>query len=140
MRRYIPGLALIAVLVALATVGVGATTAPTAEASTTLSVKDWPAGKKAWTVVLLSTTSRTQAKALARKARAKGVPAGTLFTSRYQGMSNGLRMVWAGRFGTEDEAYAAADRYSAKGFTGESVEYVRENGSVESGDDGSSSR
>jgi uncharacterized membrane protein YgcG len=102
-------------------------------------VQEWPAGKKAYSVILLSTTSKDEAEALARKARAKGVPAGILDTSKYKNLSDGLWMVWAGRFGTEDEAYAAADGYSAKGFTGESVEYIREKGSGDSSGDGSSS-
>jgi hypothetical protein len=100
-------------------------------------VEEWPAGKKAYSVILLSTTSKDEAEALARKARAKGVPAGILETSKYKNLSDGLWMVWAGRFGTEDEAYAATDGYSAKGFTGESVEYVREKGSEDSSDNGS---
>lgn len=102
-------------------------------------VQEWPAGKKAYTVILLSTTSKDEAEALARKARAKGVPTGILDTSKYKNLSDGLWMVWAGRFGTEDEAYSAADAYSAKGFTGESVEYIREKGSEDSSSNGSGS-
>lgn len=93
----------------------------------------WPADKKGWTVVLLSTTSKDEANALALKARDKGVPAGILSSDTYKNLSAGLWIVWAGRFGTEDEAYSAATTYSGKGFDGESVEYIRKKASDDSG-------
>ena len=81
-----------------------------------------PEDKKGWTVILLSTTSKDEATALALKARDKGVPAGILQSDTYKNLSSGLWMVWAGRFGSENEAYSAATTYSGKGFDGESVE------------------
>ena len=85
----------------------------------------WPEDKKGWTVILLSTTSKDEANALALKAREKGVPAGILQSDTYKNLSSGLWMVWAGRFATENEAYSAATTYSGKGYDGESVEYIR---------------
>jgi SPOR domain len=85
----------------------------------------WPVGKKAWTVILLSTTSKDEASELALKARKKGVPAGILQSDEYKNLSSGLWYVWAGRFATDDEAFAAATGYARKGWNGESVEYIR---------------
>ena len=94
----------------------------------------WPETKKAYTVILLSTTSKDEASALARKAKDKGVkPVGILSSDTYKNLSSGLWLVWAGQFPTEDAAYAAADGYAAKGFQGESVEYIRKKGTDDSG-------
>lgn len=101
------------------TSGTPTTPAPPPEAEA------WPEGKKAWTVILLSTTSKDEANELALKARKDGVPAGILKSDDYKNLSSGLWMVWAGRFGSEDEAFNAATDYSSKGYDGESVEYVR---------------
>jgi hypothetical protein len=94
----------------------------------------WPEDKKGWTVILLSTTSKDEATELALKARDKGVPAGILQSDTYKNLSSGLWMVWAGRFGSENEAYSAATTYSGKGYDGESVEYVRKKAADDSGD------
>jgi len=97
----------------------------------------WPEDKKGWTVILLSTTSKDEATQLALKARGKGVPAGILQSDTYKNLSSGLWMVWAGRFGSENEAYSAATTYSGKGFDGESVEYIRKKAADNTGSDGS---
>jgi hypothetical protein len=102
---------------------------------------EWPSTKKAWTVVLLTTTSKDDASDLAIKARDDGVPAGILQSDNYKNLSSGLWLVWAGRFGTEDEAYAAATGYAGKGYDGESVEYIRRKAADDTGsgtDNGSS--
>jgi hypothetical protein len=109
------------------------TPAPPPEAET------WPDGKKAYTVVLLSTTSKDEANALALKARKKDIPAGILQSDKYKNLSSGLWLVWAGTFGTEDEAYAAATDYSGKGYNGESVEYIRLKSSTDTSGDGTTS-
>jgi hypothetical protein len=96
----------------------------------------WPEGKKAWTVVLLSTTSKDEANDLALKARKDGVPAGILQSDDYKSLSSGLWMVWAGHFSDENGAYAAAEEYGSKGYNGESVEYIRTKGSDDSSDSG----
>jgi hypothetical protein len=110
--------------------GGGGSTTPAAppEAET------WPDGKKAWTVVLLSTTSKSEANDLALKARKDGVPAGILQSDNYKSLSSGLWLVWAGHFATEDAAYSGANDYTAKGYNGESVEYIRAKGDTSGGD------
>lgn len=102
---------------------------------------EWPSTKKGWTVVLLTTTSKDDASDLAIKARDDGVPAGILQSDNYKNLSSGLWLVWAGRFGTEDEAYAAATGFAGKGYDGESVEYIRRKAADDTGsgtDNGSS--
>jgi cell division septation protein DedD len=102
------------------------TPAPPPEAQT------WPEGKKAWTVVLLSTTSKDEATALALKARKDGVPAGILQSDTYKNLSSGLWLVWAGRFSDENAAYVGAEDFRSRGYDGESVEYIRKKGTTDS--------
>jgi hypothetical protein len=94
----------------------------------------WNSSKKGWTVVLLSTTSKSEATQLAKRLRKRKFLAGILSTDRFKNLGSGLWMVWAGRFSSEDLAYAAASSYSRLGYDGEAVEYIRARG-LDSGSD-----
>jgi len=94
-------------------------------AATPAPVARWPVQTKAYTVVLLSATSKSQAEKFARKAKAKGIEAGILDGGKYKNQTTGVWLVWAGRFKTEQAALKAADGYAKKGFDGESTEYIR---------------
>ncbi len=87
-------------------------------------VARWPAEKKAWTVILLSATSRTEAEKFARNAKEKGIEAGILDGGRYKNQTTGVWLVWAGRFKSENAAFKAADGYAEKGVEGETTEYI----------------
>lgn len=102
-------------------------------AATPAPVARWPVKTKAYTVVLLSATSKSQAEKFARKAQAKGIEAGILDGGKYKNQTTGVWLVWAGRFKTEQAALKAADGYAKKGFDGESTEYIRKKSA---GDDG----
>ena len=78
----------------------------------------WPAGQTAYTVVLLSATSRSAADAKARQAIRRGVPAGVLHSDDYSSLNPGYWVVFAGQFDTSDQARKAADGYASKGFGG----------------------
>jgi len=95
-------------------------------------VDKWPAKKKAWTVVLRSTTSKAEAEKLARKAKEKGVVAGILDGSKYENFAAGVWIVWAGFYKTEEDALRGSDGYAKKGFKGETTECIEKKPADES--------
>ena len=76
----------------------------------------WPPGKEAYTVDLLETPSEKEAKAKAKAAIKKGIPAGVLQSDAYQTLPPGLYVVFAGQYKTAKQATAAANGYADKGF------------------------
>ena len=76
----------------------------------------WPPGKQAYTVDLFETPSSKEAKAKAKAAIAKGIPAGVLQSDGYQTLPPGLYVVFAGVYQTTAQARSAADGYAKKGF------------------------
>jgi len=94
-------------------------------AATPAPVARWPVETKAWTVILFSATSKTEAEKFARKAKEKGIEAGILDGGKYKNQTTGVWLVWAGRFKSEQAALKAADGYAEKGFDGESIEPIR---------------
>jgi septal ring-binding cell division protein DamX len=75
----------------------------------------WPAGVKAYTVVLATASDEPSAQAIADEAKANGLGAGVLSSDDY-GLGQGFWIVYSGRFDTNEEAVAEAsrltDRYS----------------------------
>jgi hypothetical protein len=86
--------------------------------------KQWPEGKDAFTVVLLSARSRAGAQARARDAARAGVPAGVLRSSDYKSLRPGYWVVFAGQFSSQEQARRAQGRYGSQGFAGGYVRYV----------------
>lgn len=96
------------------------TTAPTtAVAPTTDSVpattgkdaagsSDWPIGVTAWTAILASTRSESDARSAKGRVSAGGDPAGVLFSSDFSDLRPGYWVVFSGRFGSRDTAIAQA--------------------------------
>jgi predicted nucleic acid-binding Zn ribbon protein len=76
----------------------------------------WPPGKEAYTVDLLETPSEKEAKAKAKAAIKKGIPAGVLQSDGYRTLPPGLYVVFAGQYRTSKEATTAANGYADKGF------------------------
>jgi hypothetical protein len=91
--------------------------APAAEATAaprTDRVPGWPAGLRAHTVVLVTSSDRTAALNVAREARASGLEAGLIRSEPYN-LGSGLWIVYTGRFttpgGAQRQAAQLADRY-----------------------------
>jgi cell division septation protein DedD len=78
------------------------------------AVPGWPAGVRAHTVVLVTTSDRPAARNVAREARRAGLEAGLLSSDRYD-LGTGLWIVFTGRFDTREGAVRQAadlqDRY-----------------------------
>lgn len=85
------------------------TTAPPAPAAPTA----WPAGRKAYTVVLLTTKSEKTAGETARKAVAGGLPAGVLESDGYKRFEPGLYVVFSGQYDDVDAASNQAGQVGA---------------------------
>ena len=81
-------------------------------------IAEWPAGKTAYTVVLVSATSRNAADAKAEQAIKRGIKAGVLRSDDFSTLRAGYWVVFAGQFDTSEQATRAADRYAEQGFGG----------------------
>ena len=69
------------------------------------ALAQWPAGERAWTVVIASTRSRAEAE---RKASAAGTDAGVLRSADYSSLRKGYWVVFAGQFPSRSAAETAA--------------------------------
>jgi hypothetical protein len=99
-------------------------TSPTAPATTAETVptepeptptpgagsSDWPAGETAWTAVLSSVRSESDARAAKSRVAASGEPAGVLLSSDFPGLRPGYWVVFSGTY--PDRAAAAAQASS----------------------------
>jgi hypothetical protein len=72
-------------------------------------VEDWPEGREAWTVVLLSATSREEAEARAQELADDGIPTGILRSDDHASLRPGYWVVFSGQYDTREEAEDAAD-------------------------------
>src|SRR5947209_8027345 len=85
----------------------------------------WPAGKRAYTVVLLATTSRQLATAKARQAQSRGLPAGVLDSRAHPGPTPGPFVVFVGQFPTAAAARFASLGFAARGFPSGHAQLIR---------------
>jgi DNA-directed RNA polymerase subunit RPC12/RpoP len=87
---------------------------PRAEGGGAEAVPGWPAGLRAHTVVLVSSSDRAAALNVAKQARASGLEAGMIRSDPYD-LGTGLWIVFSGRFTTPEgagrQAAQLADRY-----------------------------
>jgi hypothetical protein len=81
-------------------------------------IAEWPSGKTAYTVVLVSATSRNAADAKAEQAISRGIKAGVLRSDDFATLRPGYWVVFAGQFDSSEQATRAADRYAEQGFGG----------------------
>lgn len=81
-------------------------------------IAEWPAGRTAYTVVLVSATSRNAADAKAEQAIKRGIEAGVLRSDDFSTLRAGYWVVFAGQYDTSEQATRAADRYAEQGFGG----------------------
>ena len=78
------------------------------------AVASWPAGRDAWTVVLLSTTARSDANKRAKELAAGGTPVGVLHSDDFSSLRSGYWVVFSGQYETSREAQDAAKAIGAK--------------------------
>jgi hypothetical protein len=76
-------------------------------------VQEWPSGEEAWTVVLMSATSREEADASAQEFTDEGTPAGVLRSDDYESLRPGYWVVFSGQYDTREEAEDAAQGIGA---------------------------
>ncbi len=74
---------------------------------------DWPAGETAWTAVLSSVRSESDARAAKSRVAASGQPAGVLFSSDFPGLRPGYWVVFSGTYPDKAAAAAQASRLSS---------------------------
>jgi hypothetical protein len=79
-------------------------------------VESWPDGKTAYTVVLVSAKSRSQADAKAQEAKGRGIPAGILRSNNFSSLNPGYWVVFAGQYDSADAARNKAEEYQGQGF------------------------
>jgi septal ring-binding cell division protein DamX len=82
------------------------------------AIATWPAGKTAYTVVLISARKRSQANAKAKEAQSRGIDAGVLHSNDYSSLKPGYWVVFAGQYATSSEASSHVDELASKGFAG----------------------
>jgi hypothetical protein len=93
------------------TPGAGATpNAGTAPAT----VGSWPPGKRAYSVILLSATSRGAADRVAKRLAGQGVSVGILDSSKFPSLEPGYSVVFSGQYADVGAAQQAAQRLSAQ--------------------------
>ena len=80
------------------------------------SVASWPAGKSAFTVILVSSERRVDARREARRASGAGLSAGLLRSNDYSSLRPGYWVAYAGEFESRAEAARRAQSYAAQGF------------------------
>jgi hypothetical protein len=80
-------------------------------------IAKWPAGESAYTVVLISAKSRSQADTKAREAKDRGIPAGILRSNNYSSLNPGYWVVFAGQYDDAEAARAKASDYQGQGFS-----------------------
>ena len=77
------------------------------------SFASWPAGEEAWTVVLKSASSRSEAEKRARELQAQGKSVGILNSSDYSSLRAGYFVVFSGQYETRAAAQTAADGFKS---------------------------
>jgi hypothetical protein len=92
------------------------TTPPTSPS--TGGVGSWPAGKSAYTLVLISAKKKAQAYAKAREAKSRGIGAGVLHSDDYSSLNPGYWVVFVGQYGSVAQARSHIGEYASKGFPG----------------------
>jgi hypothetical protein len=91
---------------------------PPAAAEAADGIPRWPAGLRAYTVVLREVRGRSSAERRARQALRAGLEAGVARTDDFTSLRGGRWIAFAGRFQSLIEAQTAADTYATRGFPG----------------------
>lgn len=75
---------------------------------------DWPAGETAWTALLSSVRSESDARAAKARLARSGEPAGVLFSSDHPGLRPGYWVVFSGSYSSESAAEAQARKLTGQ--------------------------
>ncbi len=88
------------------------TTAPPATTSTppASGASDWPNGRTAWTAILASVRSESDARAAKSRVAAGGDPAGVLFSTDFPDLRPGYWVVFSGTYDSRNTAIAQATK------------------------------
>jgi len=78
---------------------------------------EWPTSQSGYTVILGSLESRSAAESRAREAGHRGIRAGVLFSGDFASLRPGYWVTFAGVYGSEEQAQAAAGAARTAGFT-----------------------
>ena len=73
-----------------------------------VGTSDWPAGRSAWTAILASTRSESDARSAKSRVAGGGDPAGVLFSTDFTGLRPGYWVVFSGTYASRDTAIAQA--------------------------------
>lgn len=73
-------------------------------------ISDWPAGETAWTAILSSVRSESDARAASDRVAASGEPSGVLLSSDFPDLRPGFWVVFSGTFDDRAAAIAQATR------------------------------
>ena len=87
----------------------GPTTTATPSPSASGSFAGWPAGTTAYTVILWSATTRSEAESKATEFQAAGQDVGILDSSDYSSLRGGYFVVFSGQYTDVDQAQSAAE-------------------------------
>jgi cell division septation protein DedD len=93
-------------------------TTPSTPAPSSSGVAHWPAGKSAYTLVLISAKSRKQAYAKGREAKSRGIDAGVLHSNNFSSLNPGYWVVFVGQYKTVGQARSHIGEFASKGFAG----------------------
>jgi hypothetical protein len=78
----------------------------------------WPPGKSGWSVVLITTTNKSEAEKTATNAAKESISAGILDSDEFEGFQKGSWVAFMGQYDTKAAAKRAAKSYQQKGFSG----------------------
>jgi septal ring-binding cell division protein DamX len=81
-------------------------------------IASWPAGRTAYTAVLMSATSKGEADAKAKSLAGRGVDVGVLHSNDFSSLQNGYWVVFSGHYPGLAPAQAAAQRLAGQGAPG----------------------
>jgi hypothetical protein len=93
-------------------------TTPSTPSPSSGGVASWPAGRNAYTLVLISAKKRKQAYAKAREAKSRGIDAGVLHSNNFSSLNPGYWVVFVGQYKTVGQARSHIDENASKGFPG----------------------
>jgi septal ring-binding cell division protein DamX len=100
-------------------------TPPSTTPPATSGLASWPAGRSAYTVVLVSASKRRQANAKAQEAKSRGIDAGVLHSNDYSSLNPGYWVVFVGQYDSAGKASAKIDEFASKGFPGGYPRFVK---------------
>jgi hypothetical protein len=93
----------------------GSTRGASPSPATSATVGAWPPGKRAYTVILNSATSRGSAQRIAKRLASQGVTGvGILDSGKYPSLQAGYTVVFSGQYADVGAAQQAAQRLSAQ--------------------------